>query len=404
MTKIKLVAGRGPHLAIGLMSGTSHDGVSAALVRIDERRRPQAELLGFRTYPYSRGFRNRLLRACTEALVGAGEISALNFALGRAFARAALDLARRAATPPARLSFIGSHGHTFFHLPPRRGELPSTLQLAEPAVIAALTGVPVIADFRPMDMALGGEAAPLAPLAHLRLFGDRKRGRVVQNIGGIANATYLPPAARTGDRRLIAFDTGPGNVLIDALAAKLSGGRMRMDRDGRMAARARVSERLLAELMRHRYFRRRPPKSTGREEFGGRFLERVERRARALGVGGGEVIATVTALTARSIADAWRRFVAPLGPLDQAIVTGGGARNPTLIAMLKAEMPEVQVLSAAELGMDGDALEAVAFALLAYEMIRGRPGNIPSVTGARAPAILGKLTLPPAPKDKPARS
>ena len=387
-----------PHYAVGLMSGTSHDGVSAALVIIDERRTPPVRLVRFATFPYAPNFRARLLAASANAHLGAGEISQLNFALGAALGRAALAISRRARIAPARLSFIGSHGHTFFHLPPRRaarGETPSTLQLGESAVIAAMTGAPVVADFRPMDIALGGEGAPLAPLAHLWLFGDRARGRIVQNIGGIGNATYLPPRARSGDPRLIAFDTGPGVGLIDALAAKLSGGKLRMDRDGRMALRGGVSDALLAELMRNRYFRRRPPKSTGREEFGVPLLERIAERARALSVAGDDLLATVTALTARSIAAAVRRFIIPLGRVDQLIATGGGARNPALMKMIAAELPSLEVITAERAGVNGDALEAVAFAILGYQMLRGMPGNIPTVTGARSPAILGKLTLPP---------
>jgi len=404
---ISLSPGAGAHHAIGLMSGTSHDGVSAALVRIDERRQPMVKLLASKTYPYASGFRVRLLNASGGAKVGAGEISALNFGLGRALACAAVNLARGAAMPLERLSFIASHGHTIFHLPPRRarrGEIPSTLQLGEASVIAALTGVPVVADFRPIDMALGGEAAPLAPLAHLRLFGHPRLGRVVQNIGGIGDATYLPPNAKPGDPSLIAFDTGPGNMLIDALAAKLTGGRMRMDRDGALAASGQVDQRLLAELMRAPYFRRRPPKSTGREEFGLAYLEKIARRARTLRVTGRDLIATVTALTARSIAESCRRFLTPLGPVDQVIVTGGGAHNQSLMRMIETELPGVEVLQAERLGVDGDALEAIAFAILGYEMLRGRPGNLPSVTGARAPAILGKLTLPPTLRSIPRKS
>ena len=398
MKKITLKISHGPHLAVGLMSGTSHDGVSAALVRIDERGRPAVQLLAFKTYPYLTRFRRRLLAAGNAGAVGADELAELNFGLGRAFANAALNLVRGAGVPIKDLSFIGSHGHTFFHLPPGRawrGAIPSTLQLGESAVIAAVTGVPVVNDFRPMDIALGGEGAPLAPLMHLRLFGDRKLGRVIQNIGGIANATYLPPGVSGDASRLIAFDTGPGNGPIDAVVGQLSNGRLRMDRDGRMAARGAVNTQLLAELLRHRYFARKPPKSTGREEFGQAFVDQLMKRATALKLADADIIATTTALTAHTIADACRRFAIPLGPVQQLIVTGGGAQNPTLMALLARELPELAVMRAADVGVNGDALEAIAFAVLGYEMLNGRPGNLPSVTGARAPAVLGKLTLPP---------
>ena len=394
------LAGKGPHLAIGLMSGTSHDGVSAALVSIDERSRPRAEAIAFRTFSYSPDFRARLLELSSSHDVGAPAVSRINFELGKIFGNSAIKILRIAKVPLSRVSFIGSHGHTIFHLPPRRAarrQTASTMQLGESAVIAAMTGVPVVADFRPMDIALGGEGAPLAPLAHFWLFGDRKLGRVIQNIGGIGNATYLRAGATLNDPTLIAFDTGPGGMLIDALIANLSGGKMKMDRDGKIAARGRVNDELLSELMRHPYFRRRPPKSTGREEFGVHFLEEVNRHGVSMSVSGDDLVATVTALTARSIADAIRRFVFPLGKVDQLIATGGGARNPTLLRMIRGYLTEVEVLTAKTAGVDGDPLEAVAFAILGYQMLRGRQGNIPSVTGARVPAILGKLTLPPAP-------
>jgi anhydro-N-acetylmuramic acid kinase len=398
MSTKKTERGRGATIAVGLMSGTSHDGVSAAIVKIDERAKPPARALDFRTFPYSARFRARLLAATAGAPVGSGELSALNFELGRAFGRAAIALARDARIALSRIDFIGSHGHTFFHRPPRvagRAATASTLQLGESAVIAAMTDLPVVADFRPMDIALGGEGAPLAPLAHLWLFADARRGRVIQNIGGIGNATYIPPGARLGNPDLIAFDTGPGVGLIDALVNQMTGGIMRMDRGGKLAARGRVSEPMLSVLMRNPYFRRRPPKSTGREEFGLPYLAEIQRAAIPLGVRGDDLLATVTALTARSIADAVGRFIARRGRVDQLIATGGGARNPTLLKMLARELPALEVTTAAKVGVDGDSLEAVAFAILGYQMLRGRQGNIPSVTGARAAAILGKLTPPP---------
>jgi anhydro-N-acetylmuramic acid kinase len=396
LSGIELKLGRGPHLAIGLMSGTSHDGISAALVEIDERRRPPVRLLEFSSAPYKPGFRRRLLAAATGP--GAGGISMLNFELGALFGRAARDLMRKAKVAPRRISFIGSHGHTMAHSPPgrsaARGATASTMQIGETAIIAAATGVPVVADFRPMDLAVGGQGAPLAPLAHLWLFADPLRARVIQNVGGIANATYIPRARIPGRIRPLAFDTGPGVMMIDELATRMSSGRMRMDRDGRLAAAGRIHERLLDELMGHPYFKLRPPKSTGREEFGSAALDRIWQRSRSLKVAADDLIATVTALTARSIADACHRFI-PLVRGDQMIVTGGGARNPVLMRMIASELPELDVMIAADVGVDGDALEAMAFAILAYQMIRGRPGNLPSVTGARVPAILGKLTMPP---------
>ncbi len=398
MKRIRLLDAGRTYRAIGLMSGTSHDGISSAIVEINEAKNPPARLIAFESYPYRESFRRRLLEASGARPVAAGEISALNFELGRAFGRAALDICTRAGIPAGRLSFVGSHGHTFFHLPPRRaarGQTPSTLQLGEAAVIAAMTGLPVVSDFRPMDIALGGEGAPLAPLAHVWMFRDRKLARVILNIGGIGNLTYVPPGASKDPGPIVAFDTGPGVMLIDALASELSNRRLRMDRGGKMAGRGTVNATLLADLMRDPYFRRHPPKSTGREEFGAHYLERVKARAQAHSVRGDDLVATVTALTARSIADACRKFVMPLGRVDQLIATGGGARNPALMRMLGGELPGVEVMTAEQAGVDGDALEAMAFAILASRMLRGAPGNIPSATGARSAAILGKLTLPP---------
>ncbi len=400
MSAIEIRLKRGKVLAIGLMSGTSHDGVSAAVVELDQSSRPPARLIAFRTFPYAARFRKELLDASADGKIGVAAISTLNFALGRELGRAAVEIAGRARIALSDVAFIGSHGHTFFHLPPRRttrGQVASTLQLGESAVIAAATGVTVVDDFRTMDVALGGEGAPLAPLAHLWLFADSKRGRVVQNIGGIGNATYIAPRARLGDPDLIAFDTGPGNGMIDALASRISGGRLRMDRDGRIAARGHICQPLLEKMMQHPYFRRSPPKSTGREEFGPHLLDRFVAEGRSMKLVDHDLLATVTALTARSIADACRRFIFPRGPVDQLIVTAGGAQNPTMMKMIAADLPEVEMLTAADVGVDGDALEAIAFAILGYQMLRGRQGNIPSATGARAPAILGKLTLPPTP-------
>ncbi|MGH7813969.1 MAG: anhydro-N-acetylmuramic acid kinase [Candidatus Binataceae bacterium] len=397
---IGIKLGRGPLLAIGLMSGTSHDGISAALNEIDPRARPPARVLACQTFPYPKRLRAETLEASGGGKIGAGALSRLNFELGRALGDAAIAIARQARVSLDRVAFIGSHGHTFFHLPPRRarhGEIASTLQLGESAVIAAMTSRPVVADFRAMDLALGGEGAPLAPLAHLWFFADRKRGRAIQNIGGIGNATYLPAGASPDGADVIAFDTGPGVGLIDALASRISAGRIRMDRGGKIAARGRVNAPLLAALMRHPYFRRRPPKSTGREEFGADYLDRFVAAGRRSGLTDVDLMATLTALTARSIGDAVRRFIVPRGRIDQLIVCGGGARNPALMKMLAAEVPGIEVIPASDAGVDGDALEAAAFAILGYQMLRGHAGNLPKVTGARAPAILGKLTLPPSP-------
>jgi len=286
---------------------------------------------------------------------------------------------------------VGSHGQTIHHLPEGRRvggrRVRSTLQIGEPCVIAERTGITTVADFRPRDMAAGGQGAPLVPYADYVLFRHDRKGRAVQNIGGIANVTFLPPACSADD--VVAFDTGPGNMMVDRAVSLATEGRRRLDCGGRMAARGSVNEPLLTELMRHPYFRRKPPKSTGRETFGREFTDHLWRRARRKGVPAEDFVATVTALTARSIADACRRFLK--GSLDEVILCGGGARNRTMVAMLAEALAPTAVRLSDELGIDADAREAIAFAVLARETIRGAAGNVPSATGARRRVVLGKV-------------
>jgi anhydro-N-acetylmuramic acid kinase len=290
---------------------------------------------------------------------------------------------------------VGSHGQTVYHqgtpesLLGRR--IASTLQIGEPAVIAARTGAPVVADFRPSDMAMGGQGAPLVPYVDYLLYRDAKKGRVCLNIGGIANVTAIPPSA--GPERVMAFDTGPGNMLIDALVSQFSRGVQRYDKDGRMAAAGRVNPELLSTLMQHEFVKRRPPKSCGREEFGAEMVAELLKE----GLSAPDLVATVTAFTAASIADAVERFVSPLMHVDELIVSGGGVHNPEIMRRLERQIPDAKVMTSAELGVDSDAKEAIAFAVLAYETWHGRPANLPSATGARGPAILGKLVRPPLP-------
>ena len=236
-------------------------------------------------------------------------------------------------------------------------------------------------------MAAGGEGAPLVPYADYVLFKSKRLARAVQNIGGIANVTFLPADCKQDD--IIAFDTGPGNMVIDGIMNLITGGKKRCDTDGKMAARGTVDKRLLGELLRHPFFRRRPPKSTGREEFGADFAERIYRRAGRKSLADADIVATVTALTARSIAQAYRRFLSPMP--DELILCGGGSHNRTLVEMLHSEMPDVKMLSTNDFGISVDAKEAVSFAILAWATIRGMTNNVPAATGAKKPVILGKI-------------
>jgi anhydro-N-acetylmuramic acid kinase len=380
-----------PRVFVGLMSGTSADGIDAAAAEISgSGRQLRTRVLSHTHHPFPSVLRQHILHVCLHGTVA--EICELNFALGEQFARAALAVIRRAKLKPRDIAAIGSHGQTIHHLPNAR--TPSTLQIGEPAVIAERTGVTTVADFRVRDMAAGGQGAPLVPYADWVLFTDDTRPRIVQNIGGIGNLTFLPPRAESDD--VIAFDTGPGNMVIDALVTALTHGRPTFDRNGRLAARGTVSEELLAELMAHPFLLRRPPKTTGREEFGEMFVGRMLASARRLHLRTEDMVATATALTASSIADAYRRFVFPkleaaeLGRL-QIILGGGGARNPTLHRMLACQIGVGELLTHEDFGIANAAKEALAFAILAHETLLGKPGNVPSATGARHAAVLGKV-------------
>lgn len=368
---------------IGLMSGTSCDGVDAALVRVRRRGGAlRASLETFASTPYPSAMRRRLLRVAGGAAVPVSEIAALGVALGERFT-AAVETLRRGA--PA-VDLVGCHGHTVHHDP---AGARVTWQLGEAAVIAVRTGITTVADFRPADVAAGGEGAPLVPLAHAALFRDAKRGRAVQNLGGIGNVTYLPSGRGIAGVR--AFDTGPGNIVIDGVVRRLSHGRAWLDRGGARAARGRVDEALVVRLLRHEMFRREPPKSTGRELFDDAYVDAFLAAGRRRRLSDDDLVATATALTAASCADAYRRFLLPRGPIDEVVLCGGGAANPTLVAMLRATLSFASLRTTAELGVPPQAVEAVAFAVLAAATVWGLPGNVPAATGAAGALVLGKI-------------
>ncbi|HUV38192.1 MAG TPA: anhydro-N-acetylmuramic acid kinase [Planctomycetota bacterium] len=382
-TLAKLASKRTLRVA-GLMSGTSADGVDVAIVEVGPR---GVRTKAFATVPYRAALRRDVLKLCDPKTARVDDLCRLNFALGQTFAEALVRVARRNGIPLRSIDLVGSHGQTVCHLP--KGRPPSTLQIAEPAVIALRTGITTVADFRPADVAAGGEGAPLVPLTDWMLFRHPTRTRAVQNIGGIANVTYLPAGDAVAD--VLAFDTGPGNMVIDHVVQLATRGKKTHDVGGRLAAGGEVDERLLARLLRHPFLRRRPPKSTGREQFGAAFAKRLYRRGRKRRLATCDLVASVTAFTACSIADAYRRFL-PTMP-DEVILSGGGVRNRTLVRMLREALPEADVRSMAAFGVDPDAKEAISFALLAVETLRGRPGNVPASTGAKRPVVLGKIIL-----------
>ncbi|HVX66126.1 MAG TPA: anhydro-N-acetylmuramic acid kinase [Bryobacteraceae bacterium] len=371
----------------GIMSGTSLDGIDVAI--IDTSGRGRLKLLAFETTPYPDRVRAELL-AVSNAAAHVATLARLNFVLGELYARAVAETCRRHAVPLDSVDLIGCHGQTVFHdgnpTPFLRFALASTLQLGEAAVIAERTGIPVVSNFRPRDMAAGGKGAPLVPFVDYLLFRHQRLNRVALNIGGIANLTAIPAGAQP--RQVLAFDTGPGNMVIDALVSIFSRGAMTYDRGGRIAAQSKPNAKLLATLMRDRYYTSRPPKTAGREQYGREFVDKLI----ATGLPLPELIATATALTAASVAAAVHRFVRPKMKADELIVSGGGAHNTCIMSHLAAFMPDVAVCTSSDYGVNLDAKEAIAFALLAYETLRGRPANLPSATGARRQAVLGTIT------------
>ncbi len=373
---------------IGLMSGTSLDGVDACLVDVHgagERLRFQVRHAA--TLPFPDGLRAALdaqLRPETSAV---DALAALDTRIAVAFADAAIACAHAAGLAISAVDLIASHGQTLWHAP--AGDWPATLQLGRGATIAVHTGVTTISDFRPADVALGGQGAPLVPYADRLVFGGRGGRVAAQNLGGIGNVTVLAGA----DGPTLAFDTGPGNMVIDALTAQVSGGALTFDRDGRLAAEGRVDEALVAAwLADDAYLRVAPPKSTGRERYGAAFAERLATEASARGVSGNDLIATATAWTAATVADAYGRFV-PGGLAGlEVLVSGGGAANPTLMRMLAERLAPAHVATTAAAGVDPDFKEALAFALLGYQALHGRPNVLPDATGASQAWVLGSIT------------
>jgi len=463
-------------LVVGLISGTSMDGIDAALVRISgPATQPRVRLLAFETVPYPDWLRQRLLAIAGGDATTAGEIDRLNTLLGVAFGEATMSVCRRGRVKPARLFVVGSHGQTIHHcgVQPRKpthrtlpklvellydltgtqrkpdvprptareiGELFSklrsriggtssptgqesvnainltyfpeimktlkqvspvrpklwsmgirgTMQIAEPALIAERTGAPVVADFRPADMAAGGQGAPLVPMVDYLLLRDARNGTVALNIGGIANVTVIPAGAEP--EQVFGFDTGPGNMIIDGLVRHFTKGEKGYDAEGRWAARGKVIEPLLDEMLCLPSFAQQPPKSAGREQFGQRFVQQFFLNRQ--GARPEDLIRTATELTARTIVDALERFVLSNIAIHRLIISGGGAHNRLLVARLGELLPRLSIHPSDEFGLDVDAKEAIAFAVLADRTMHGLPGNLPSVTGARRPVVLGKISRP----------
>lgn len=378
-------------IVAGVMSGTSADGVDVALARIQGQGfNLRVKLIGHEHFPYPKPVRKAVLSAMNATSISVAELSRLNFLLGELYAEAIKKTQQRTGTK--RLELIGCHGQTIYHQGNQASylnrKIASTWQTGEGAVTAARCGAPVVSDFRPADMAAGGKGAPLVPFLDYALFRDRRVGRIVQNLGGIANLTAIPANARP--EQVIAFDTGPGNMVIDQLTQLLFN--KPFDRDGKIAWSGHVLEAVLEETLRNSFFRKKPPKTAGREEFGREFVQQFLRRCG--NAAKADIIATATALTGVSIAVAIKKFVLPGGEYREYIVSGGGVANESLIAMLATEASalRLELKYTDEFGVPSQAKEALAFAVLAYQTWRRQPSNIPSATGAKRPAVLGKIS------------
>jgi anhydro-N-acetylmuramic acid kinase len=354
----------------GVMSGTSLDGIDVAVVDLEGSR---FEVVKHANTAYPNELRERILTA-SNAVVHVADIARLNFLLAEVYAKAI----HRCGVPAASIQLIGCHGQTVFH------ERGSTLQLGDGSVLAERMGIPVVSDFRPRDMAAGGRGAPLVPFVDYLLYRHKKLGRVALNIGGIANITAIPPAASADD--VIAFDTGPGNMVIDQLVNAFTRGKQTFDRGGAVASIGRVDRVLLNSLLRRSYYRQKPPKTAGREQYGKEFVKDL----RETGLSFPDLIATATAFTAATVAVGVDRFIRY--PVDELIVSGGGVHNRTLMAYLQAFLPRVEMRTSDEFGVNSDAKEAIAFAMLAYRTWNRKPSNLPSATGARRPVVLGKVS------------
>lgn len=379
---------------IGLMSGTSADGIDAVLTNISgfglTTRVTQS---AFCFTPFTLDVRERILYAAGGGPLTTEELCRLNVLLGQLYAEACEDLCRKAGLLVSDIDLVGCHGQTIWHSPVPEEYLgrriASTLQIGETAVIAEALGCPVIGDFRVRDMAAGGQGAPLVPYTEFLLYREEKQTVALQNIGGIGNVTILP--AGGGLSQVMAFDTGPGNMVLDQLTERLTGGQMHYDEGGKLAAKGQVSGELLSWMMEDSYLKKKPPKTTGREAYGEAYLDRLLAKADGLGVSLLDTLATATRFTAETIAYGIHRF-SPAMP-NRLVVNGGGCWNRTLMAHLRALMPDCQVMTGEDLGYSSDAKEAVAFAVLANEAAFGMCGNVPSVTGARGPVVMGKLSL-----------
>ncbi|PGW71520.1 anhydro-N-acetylmuramic acid kinase [Bacillus cereus] len=377
----------------GVMSGTSLDGIDVALVHIDGSGvDSKVELIHFTTVPFCNDMKNDIQQALSIENSNVQLICSLNFKLGLRFANAVKKVCKEANFPLRQLDLIGSHGQTIYHQPQQDGGMiPSTLQIGEPAIIAYETNTTVISNFRTMDMAAGGQGAPLVPYSEIILYRHQTKNRLLQNIGGIGNVTVIP--SQLSEKSVIAFDTGPGNMVIDEVCQRLF--QLSYDQNGNIAKQGVVVEEVLTYCMNHPFLKMNPPKSTGREQFGEEFvselLKRFEKHSKE------NILTTVTRFTASSIVYHYKEFILPYYEIDEVILGGGGSYNDTLVEMIRHGLKEEKcaLFLQEDIGYSSEAKEAIAFAILANETYHRNPSNVPSATGAKESVVLGNITFPP---------
>ena len=392
MSSLSRLLAKKNRLVIGLMSGTSVDCIDAALISITgSGTSTNFKQLAFASHPYPKGFREYVLKNSLPGTGSVDTISTLNILIAQFFVDAVKAVVLKARIPIGKIDLIGSHGQTIHHLPTARRlfgkNVRSTLQIGDPSTIAKLTGIVTVGDFRTGDMALGGQGAPLVPYFDFLAFRSATRSRALLNIGGIANITLLPKNCSVRD--VLAFDTGPGNMIIDALMKKLY--RKEFDENGDVATKGRILTDVIRFMLAHPYLKQTPPKSTGREVFGKMFVDEIVRRTR--GARNQDIIATVTEFTPLTIYQQYAQFLRKRCRLDELIVSGGGAHNGYIMDALRRYFAPAKIMTSDDLGISSDSKEAVCFAILANETISGNPSNVPGVTGARRPTILGKICL-----------
>ncbi|WP_217589351.1 anhydro-N-acetylmuramic acid kinase [Lentibacillus saliphilus] len=379
--------------AVGLMSGTSLDGVDAAIVKITETDTFDMQLIHFETVPYDTTLKKIILEQCNPETSSVDQLSSLNMHLGYVFAETALRAIDHAGLKQDDIEFISSHGQTLHHqpvpVPLGNVEVSSTLQVGDISVIAGLTGITTIGDFRTRDMAVGGQGAPLVPYADYLLFKKETYGRVLANIGGISNITVLPKNCT--ETEVLAYDTGPGNMIIDYFTERVTKGKQAYDKNGLLAKQGKVHDQWLKSLLEHPYFIKRPPKSTGREMFGVDFAKHLWNEANTMSIDHYDRLATLTELTAVTLAAEIERLIKKAN-IEEVLISGGGRYNPTLMARIKSRLPaDVIVDGIDKYGMSADAKEAMIFALLGYQCLNKRPNNLPAATGAQKHVVMGKI-------------